>query len=254
MAGLSTASCSGASHQSGIELEKNPALLEITSVSVDVPGRQLLRDAALTVEAQESVAIMGPSGSGKTSLLNCLSGIARPSAGVISIGGTELTSLAPGECSAFRLHHVGMVFQFGELLPELSAAENVALPLRLAGTSRRKSRQHAAEWLERLGLENKGEEHPDRLSGGEVQRVGIARALAGEPSLVLADEPTGALDETTSAAIAELLAETARESNVVVVVATHDPVVAAAAGRVLRIQDGALTCAAAPADASGVAQ
>ena len=215
-------------------------LLEVSGLSLDVPGRRLLHDVNLAAPAGECLGVVGPSGSGKTSLLNCLCGIARPTSGSVLVDGVELTRLGLSEQTAFRLRRVGMVFQFGELLPELTALENVALPLRLLGVSRSEAERRARAWLDRLGLAGRGEAHPNVLSGGEVQRAGIARALAHEPRLVLADEPTGALDEGHSAHIAGLLVGTAKELGATVIVATHDPLVASKADRVLRLHDGRL--------------
>ncbi len=214
--------------------------LEVSNLSLDIPGRRLLDMLDLEVGAGECLAIMGPSGSGKTSLLNCLCGITTPSSGSVWIAGVELTALRPSKRAAFRLRHIGMVFQFGELLPELTALENVALPLRLLGSSRRDSERQAEEWLERLGLGGRGEAHPDILSGGEIQRVGVARALAHKPLLILADEPTGALDEDNTARIAELLVGAVKELGATAIVTTHDPLVASHANRTLRLRDGLL--------------
>ncbi|WP_273844393.1 ABC transporter ATP-binding protein [Rubrobacter calidifluminis] len=221
-------------------------LLEVSELSLDVPGRRLLDGVSFEAGAGECLAVVGPSGAGKTSLLNCLCGIAKPTAGSVWIEGAELSSLGPSRRAAFRLRNIGMVFQFGELLPELSALENVALPLRLMGVSRREAERRAAKWLEKLGLGERGGAHPDTLSGGELQRVGIARALVHEPKLVLADEPTGALDEENTGRIAALLAGTAGELGITVILVTHDPLVASKASRVLRLREGRLV----PADSS----
>lgn len=220
--------------------------LEVRDLSLDVPGRRLLNDVNFSAGAGECLAIMGPSGSGKTSLLNCLCGIATPASGSVRIDGVKLSSLGVSKRSEFRLRNVGMVFQFGELLPELTTLENVALPLRFMGISRREAERRAEEWLDRLGLGGRGEARSDALSGGEIQRVGIARALAHEPGLILADEPTGALDEADSVLIVGLLAGIAKELGTTVVVATHDPLVASRMDLVLRLQDSRL----APADGS----
>lgn len=214
--------------------------LEVIDLSLEVPGRRLLDEVGFEAKAGECLAVMGPSGSGKTSLLNCLCGIATPSGGSVRINGMELTGLGPSKRAAFRLRRVGMVFQFGELLPELSALENVALPLRLMGSSRREAERKAEAWLERLGLGGRGGEHPDILSGGEIQRVGMARALVHEPALVLADEPTGALDEENTVLMAKLLVETAKELGATVIITTHDPLVGSRANRVLRLREGCL--------------
>lgn len=215
--------------------------LEVSNVTVDVPGRRLLDNISFTAEAGECLAVMGPSGSGKTSLLNCLCGIATPVSGSVQVGEIKVTELSLSKRTAFRLRHVGMVFQFGELLPEMTAIENVALPLRLMGFSRRESERRAGKWLDRLGLVERGGAHPEVLSGGEIQRVGIARALAHEPSLVLADEPTGSLDEDSTVRIVELLTGMAKELGATVIVATHDPLVASKLDNVLRLRDGRLT-------------
>lgn len=214
--------------------------LEISDLSLDVPGRRLLDRVGFDAEPGECLAVMGPSGSGKTSLLNCLCGITTPTSGSVTVDETELTGLGLSKRTAFRLRRIGMVFQYGELLPELTVLENVALPLRLMGSSRDEAERRAFEWLDRLGLEERSGAHPDVLSGGEVQRIGIARALAHQPRLVLADEPTGALDEANSELVVGLLVGIAKESDATVVVATHDPLVASRADRVLRLLEGRL--------------
>lgn len=214
--------------------------LDVHGLTLDVPGRRLFDGITFTAEPGEFIAIMGPSGSGKTSLLNCLCGIAAPTAGSVIIDGVEVTRLGSTARAAFRLKHVGLVFQFGELLPELTVVENVSLPLRLLGVGREEAERRATDWLIRLGIGPHGGQHPDRLSGGEIQRAGIARALAHAPTLVLADEPTGALDEANASRIAGLLLTTAKETGTTVIVATHDPLVAARADRVLRLRDGQL--------------
>ncbi len=215
--------------------------LEVSDLSLDVPGRRLLDGASVEAEAGECLAVMGPSGSGKTSLLNCLCGIMTPTSGSVWVNGTEVTGLKPSKRATFRLQQVGLVFQFGELLPELTARENIALPLRLQGISREEAEKRASEWLERLYLAERGEAHPDALSGGEIQRVAIARAMVHEPRLILADEPTGALDEDNTIRIVGMLVGAAKELGATVVITTHDPLVASRADRVLRLRDGRLT-------------
>ncbi len=163
-----------------------------------------------------------------------------PDRGSVFVAGTELTRLGQAERSELRLRRIGLVFQFGELLPELNALENVALPLRLTGASRSEAHRRARRWLEHVGLGDQAEARPSVLSGGEVQRVGIARAMAHDPSLVLADEPTGALDEESSIRIADLLVRTVKEQGAAMVMATHDPIVASRADRVLRLHNGTL--------------
>jgi len=212
--------------------------LVVSDLALRVPGRVLFDGISFAADPGEMLAVMGPSGSGKTSLLNCLSGISVPSRGTVTIDGTATSRLGASGRASFRLAHIGLVFQFGELLPELPVVENVALPLCLLGTKRREAEYLALSILDRLGLGDRGDAHPDVLSGGEVQRVAIARALVHRPGLVLADEPTGALDERNAVELMALLGEQARELGATVVVATHDPLVAERVDRVLRLRHG----------------
>jgi ABC-type lipoprotein export system ATPase subunit len=202
--------------------------------------RRVLNGVDLEVREGQSVAIMGPSGSGKTSLLHCLSGILQPDEGQISIAGTPMGSLRPGARAAVRLRKIGLVFQFGELLPELSVVENVGLPLRLAGAARKEAGRRAADCLSRVGMGNRACAHPVHLSGGETQRVAIARAMVTLPPVLLADEPTGSLDESAAYGVAEALFAAARTSNAAVVLVTHNPRIASMAGRTLFLRDGTL--------------
>lgn len=218
--------------------------LLVHDLVLEIPGRRLLDGVEMAADAGQCLAVMGPSGSGKTSLLNCLAGITRPTAGTIRVGDVDVDRLGTAARAAFRLRRVGLVFQFGELLPELTVVENVALPLRFLKVPRLEAEGRAMALLDRLGLGDRARAHPDVLSGGEVQRVGIARALAHAPALVLADEPTGMLDEANAVQVTALLIGMATASGATVVVATHDPAVAAAADRVLRLHDGHLS----PAD------
>jgi putative ABC transport system ATP-binding protein len=215
-------------------------VLELVDVSLAVPSRQLLDGVSIEVRAGACVAVVGPSGAGKTSLLNCMSGITRTDGGEVRVGDTVLSRLSAGKRSAFRLRNLGMVFQFGELLPELTAVENVALPSRLMGVPRAEAGKRAADWLSRFDLGEQMEAHPDSLSGGEQQRVGLARALAHRPRLVLADEPTGMLDAENTELVVELLIAAAHEVGTTVVLVTHDPDVASAADQVYRLADGTL--------------
>ena len=214
--------------------------LELRGVAVEITGRRLLEDVDLAVPEGECVAIVGPSGIGKTSLLNCIAGIAAPAAGSVIVDGVELSAMSSQARAAFRLRRVGLVFQFGELLPELTVAENVALPSRLMGMPREAAADRAMPLLARFGLSERAGSHPQELSGGEQQLVGIARALAHEPVLVLADEPTGMLDEANTVRVADLLTRTSRELGAATVVVTHDRNVASRADRVLAIADGSL--------------
>ncbi len=198
-----------------------------------------LHDVDLTVRAGELVAVMGPSGSGKSTLLALAGGLERPDDGRVVVGGTELGQLAASELAALRRRRIGVVFQQFNLLAGLTAVENVAAPLELDGQSHRQARAEAAELLERVGLAARLDAFPDDLSGGEQQRVAIARALIGQRTIILADEPTGALDRTTGRSIMELLRSAATDARAVVVV-THDHEVAALADRIVALRDGRL--------------
>lgn len=203
-------------------------------------GRQLLAGLDLRVERSEVVAIVGPSGSGKTTLLNVIAGVRTPDEGEVRITARSFTGLDDDARAAHRLRHIGMVFQFGELLPELTVLENVALPARLAGTGRLEAEGTAASWLDRLGVGSLAAARPVTLSGGEVQRVAIARALATGPEVVLADEPTGSLDEVTGQIVVETLVGAVRSSGCALVLVTHDPEVARHADRTCALESGAL--------------
>lgn len=203
-------------------------------------GSDLLRVWKLEIKSGEIAAILGPSGSGKTSLLNCIAGLDKIDDGQIVVGETDVVALRGSASAAFRRDSVGVLFQFGELLPELSVEENVALPARLASTPRRRAMAQAREWLETVGLSELADREPATLSGGETQRVALARALARRPDVLLADEPTGMLDEQNTDSIIRLILEVCRSNSIVGVVVTHDTSVAAACDVVYRIQDGQL--------------
>ncbi|MCW0212614.1 MAG: ABC transporter ATP-binding protein [Pseudonocardia sp.] len=198
----------------------------------------VLSDVDVSVAPGETVAITGPSGSGKSTLLHCLAGILRPDEGVVRLGAERVDTLSEGARTALRLQRMGFVFQFGQLLPELPAVENVALPLMLAGASRRAAVHRAASWFPALGLAGLELRRPGQLSGGQEQRVAIARALVAEPAVVFADEPTGALDSTTGRQVVELLCGLAVRTGAALVVVTHDPDVAAACHRTVALRDG----------------
>jgi len=193
----------------------------------------------------ERVAVLGPSGSGKSTLLNLVSGIDLPDGGSVRVGDLEVTALTERERTLFRRQHVGFVFQFFNLLPTLTVLENLQLPLELAGGSDASGAARAVELLERVGMGNRAHTFPDRLSGGEQQRVAIARALVHRPALLLADEPTGNLDEDMGAAVAELLDELARTQGSTLIVVTHSLDLARRMDRVLRIDHGRLALASA---------
>ena len=191
-----------------------------------------------TVEKGEFVAIMGPSGSGKSTLLHLLGGLDKPTDGEITLAGRSLSILSDNEATLVRRHNVGFVFQFFNLLPTLTAEENVALPLIIDGQNLRKHRARIDGVLELVGLSDRAHHRPDQLSGGEQQRVSVARALVTEPAIVLADEPTGNLDSKTGMAIMALLRRSCDELGQTIVVVTHDPQASAYADRVVFLGDG----------------
>ncbi|MEV7602169.1 ABC transporter ATP-binding protein [Kitasatospora sp. NPDC089797] len=197
-----------------------------------------LDGASLSVAAGELVAVMGPSGSGKSTLLHCLAGITRPDGGTVSYQGRDLATRSDSELSALRRTEFGFLFQFGQLVPELSCLENVALPLRLNGIRRKAAEARAREWLERLEVADVAASRPGEVSGGQGQRVGAARALITGPKAVFADEPTGALDSLNGERVMKLLTRAARETAAAVVLVTHDVRVAAYADREIVVRDG----------------
>jgi putative ABC transport system ATP-binding protein len=226
-------------------------MIQVSGLSLHYPlGTQrieVLRSVDLHIAAGERIAITGPSGSGKTSLLLLLSGLERPTAGRIRIAGTELADLNADALADLRRDQLGIVFQSFHLLPSLCALDNVALPLQMAG--RRDAFERASELLHRVGLGDRLQHHPSQLSGGEQQRVAIARALVHRPRLLLADEPTGNLDDHTGEAIRTLLFELNEETGATLVLITHDPDFAARCDRVLRLHDGQLHEATTPTHA-----
>ncbi len=201
-------------------------------------GVTAVQTVDLAVEAGEFVAITGASGSGKSTLLHMLGGITRPSAGRVLLEGTDLATLDDDALAEIRRRRIGFVFQRYNLLPELSLSENVALPLVLDGTPDARCRSAAHAALEAVGMGHRAEHRPDALSGGEQQRGAIARALVTDPAIVLADEPTGALDSVNSGLVLDLLQRLVRERRQTVIMVTHDAGIAAAAGRIIRMKDG----------------
>jgi putative ABC transport system ATP-binding protein len=197
-----------------------------------------LRGADLTVARGEVLAVMGPSGSGKTTLLHCLAGILAPDSGQIWFAGTRIDTLREQERSALRRDRFGFVFQFGQLVPELSAEENVALPLLLGGMRRAQALDEARSWFERLGLAGMERHRSGEMSGGQAQRVALARGLVAQPEVLFADEPTGSLDSLTGELVMELLTDSARQLGTTVVLVTHEPRVAAYADREVIVRDG----------------
>ncbi|MFI6731314.1 ABC transporter ATP-binding protein [Nonomuraea sp. NPDC050451] len=217
------------------------ALLRAEGISRSFGSTPALREAGLSVAAGEVLAIMGPSGSGKSTLLHCLAGIFTPDTGEVWFDGRRLDTLDDGRRSELRRTAFGFVFQFGQLVPELTVADNVALPLLLGRTRRKHAYARAASWLERLELGGLGGRRTGELSGGQAQRVAIARALVTKPRVIFADEPTGALDSLTGEHVMDLLVGLAREEGATVIVVTHDARVAACADREVVVRDGKVT-------------
>ncbi|MCL6297668.1 ABC transporter ATP-binding protein [Streptomyces kronopolitis] len=199
-----------------------------------------LEGVEFSVHPGEVVAVMGPSGSGKSTLLHCLAGIVRPDAGTVRYGPHELTALSDARRSALRRSDFGFVFQFGRLVPELTGLENVALPLRLNGTRRKEAERRAREWLARLEVDGAADQRPGEISGGQGQRIAVARALVTGPRVLFADEPTGALDSLNGERVLGLLTDAARERNTAVVLVTHEARVAAYSDREVVVRDGTL--------------
>ena len=197
-----------------------------------------LDGVSLTVPRGQFLSIMGSSGSGKSTLLNLLGALDVPTSGRVRIEGKEISRLADDDLSRFRRDRLGFIFQFFNLLPTMSAVENVILPELLAGKPREELEVKAKALLEQVGLKGRGHHRPDELSGGEMQRVAVARALLAEPALLLADEPTGNLDSKTGAEVLRLIREATRERHLTVVMVTHDPKAAEVGDRLVRLADG----------------
>ncbi|MFE1848784.1 ABC transporter ATP-binding protein [Streptomyces sp. NPDC002387] len=197
-----------------------------------------LDGAEFSIHPGEIVAVMGPSGSGKSTLLHCLAGIVPPDSGSILYNGREMAGMSDAERSLLRRSEFGFVFQFGQLVPELTCVENVALPMRLSGTSRKEAERTALSWMERLEVDDLASKRPGEISGGQGQRVAVARALVTNPRVLFADEPTGALDSLNGERVMELLTEAARSTNAAVVLVTHEARVAAYSDREIVVRDG----------------
>jgi len=213
-------------------------LLEATNVVKSFGVTKALEGANMSVAAGEVVAVMGPSGSGKSTLLHCIAGIIQPDAGTVTYDGQDLGAMSDVPRSALRRTDFGFVFQFGQLVPELTCVENVALPLRLGGMKRRAAETQAREFLTRLEVDDVAAKRPGECSGGQGQRVAVARALVIGPKVIFADEPTGALDSLNGEHVMRLLTDTARDTGAAVILVTHEPRVAAYSDREVIVRDG----------------
>ena len=200
-----------------------------------------LRGVSLTVHTGEFIVVMGPSGSGKTTLLNIIGTLDKPTLGRALIDGEDIRTMNDGQLTRLRRHKIGFVFQFHNLIPVLTAFENVQLPLLTSRMKHEEAENRANELLVRVGLKERAQHLPDELSGGEQQRVAIARALANRPRIILADEPTGDLDTQTGSEVVRIMYEVARQEHAAVVVVTHDPIIAQRADRLLEMRDGRIS-------------
>ncbi len=216
-------------------------VLEARDVVLSFGQTPALRGASMSVACGDILAVMGPSGSGKSTLLHCLAGILTPDSGQVWFDGRRLDTMGESQRSALRRTRFGFVFQFGQLVPELTAEENVALPLLLGGTRRSEALRQARRWFPRLGLDGLAEHRSGEMSGGQAQRVALARGLVAEPEVLFADEPTGALDSLTGEHVMKLLTDEARSKGVTVILVTHEPRVAAYADREVVVRDGTVT-------------
>ena len=220
-------------------------ILEARDLVLSFGETPALRGASLSVKKGEVLAVMGPSGSGKSTLLHCLAGILAPDSGEVYFDGQRVDAMREGDRSRLRRERFGFVFQFGQLVPELTAEENVALPLLLGGTRREEALRGARAWFERLELDGLEGHRAGEMSGGQAQRVALARGLVAHPDVLFADEPTGSLDSLTGELVMGLLTRTAREDGTTVVLVTHEPRVAAYADREVIVRDGRVTVTAA---------
>jgi putative ABC transport system ATP-binding protein len=216
-------------------------ILEARDLVLSFGETPALRGASLAVKRGEIIAVMGPSGSGKSTLLHCLAGILVPDSGQVHFRGQRLDTMREAERSRLRRDRFGFVFQFGQLVPELTAEENVALPLLLGGTRREAALREARSWFERLHLEGMERHRTGEMSGGQSQRVALARGLVANPDVLFADEPTGSLDSLSGELVMDLLTRAAREQGSTVILVTHEPRVAAYADREVIVRDGRVT-------------
>jgi putative ABC transport system ATP-binding protein len=227
----------------GCSVVQTGVIVEARDLALSFGETPALRGACLSVRRGEILAVMGPSGSGKSTLLHCLAGILLPDFGEVFFDGERLDTMREGERSRLRRDRFGFVFQFGQLVPELTAEENVALPLLLGGTRREEALRIARTWFERLELDGLERHRAGEMSGGQAQRVALARGLVAHPDLLFADEPTGSLDSFTGELVMGLLTGSARAEGTTVVLVTHEPRVAAYADREVIVRDGKVTSA-----------
>jgi putative ABC transport system ATP-binding protein len=234
-----------------VTIAKATSGVEVGGVIIEARGLVLsfgetpaLRGASLSVQSGEILAVMGPSGSGKSTLLYCLAGILSPDAGEVCFDGQRLDALREKDRSSLRRDRFGFVFQFGQLVPELTAEENVALPLLLGGMPRGEALTAARGWFERLGLEGMERHRTGEMSGGQSQRVALARGLVAQPDVLFADEPTGSLDSLNGELVMDLLTRAARDQGTTVIIVTHEARVAAYADQEVVVRDGLVTSTA----------
>lgn len=221
-----------------VDHDGHPMILEAAALTKSFGATAALHGADLTVDSGEIVAVMGPSGSGKSTLLHCASGILAPDAGTVRYRGADLAALSDRQRSSLRRKEFGFVFQFGQLVPELTCLENVALPLQLGGVARKTAQATARIWLDRMDVSGSESHRPGEISGGQAQRVAIARALIHDPAVIFADEPTGALDSLQGEKVMQLLSKTVRGNGSALVLITHEAQVAAYSDREVIVRDG----------------
>lgn len=234
----SSATASSGAREPGTPAAPEGSLLTAYDLRKTYGTTPALDGASFSIHAGEVVAVMGPSGSGKSTLLHCLAGIVPADSGTITYQGRDVTELSDGARSTLRRTDFGFVFQFGQLVPELTCLENVALPLRLSGTRRKEAERIALEWMERLEVTDVRAQRPGEVSGGQGQRIAVARSLVTSPRVLFADEPTGALDSLNGERVMELLTDAARSAGTAVVLVTHEVRVAAYSDREVVVRDG----------------
>jgi putative ABC transport system ATP-binding protein len=224
-----------------VSMDEGPSIIEANDLTFSFGETPALVGASVAVRRGEILAVMGPSGSGKSTLLHCLAGILVPDSGEVWFDDRRIDAMREQERSALRRDHFGFVFQFGQLVPELTAVENVALPLLLAGVRRNQALHEAGAWFARLDIGGMELHRTGEMSGGQAQRVALARSLVAHPDVVFADEPTGSLDSLNGEMVMKLLTTTARDQGTTVILVTHEPRVAAYADREVVVRDGRVT-------------